>query len=217
MTITAGAIVLAAAVSVVACAKKAPPPMAAPPAPAPEPKAPPRDLIVLLPDDDGTVGKAIVSTSAGSIELAQAGASTRVASTELPSAATMSDEEVQATFQDVITSMPRAPERFLLYFRFESDELTADSRKTLPAIFAAVQGRPAPEVVAIGHTDSTGPASQNAALGLRRARAVGKLLIGTKVDASYIETTSHGESDPLIATADEVSEPRNRRVEITVR
>jgi len=43
------------------------------------------------------------------------------------------------------------------------------------------------------------------------------MLIEVGLDASLIETTSHGEADLLVPTADNVAEPRNRRVEITVR
>jgi outer membrane protein OmpA-like peptidoglycan-associated protein len=32
-----------------------------------------------------------------------------------------------------------------------------------------------------------------------------------------IEITSHGESDPLVQTPDGVREPRNRRVELSIR
>ena len=57
----------------------------------------------------------------------------------------------------------------------------------------------------------------NIELGLRRANAVRSLLITAGVDAIVIEVSSHGEADLLVKTADEVLEPRNRRVDITVR
>ena len=37
------------------------------------------------------------------------------------------------------------------------------------------------------------------------------------IDPTIILTTSHGEGNPLVLTADNVSEPRNRRVEVIVR
>jgi outer membrane protein OmpA-like peptidoglycan-associated protein len=43
------------------------------------------------------------------------------------------------------------------------------------------------------------------------------LLIGAGVEASLIDVSSLGESDLRIKTADNVLEPRNRRVEISVR
>jgi len=57
----------------------------------------------------------------------------------------------------------------------------------------------------------------NFELGLRRATAIRTRLIEAGVAAAMIEVSSHGEADQLVKTADEVAEPRNRRVEITVR
>ena len=37
------------------------------------------------------------------------------------------------------------------------------------------------------------------------------------VDPSTLDISSHGKDNPLVPTGDQVSEPRNRRVEITVR
>ena len=47
--------------------------------------------------------------------------------------------------------------------------------------------------------------------------AVREMLIASQLDSATIEVASHGESDPLIKTGDEAFEPRNRRVDITVR
>jgi outer membrane protein OmpA-like peptidoglycan-associated protein len=44
-----------------------------------------------------------------------------------------------------------------------------------------------------------------------------KQLIDIGLDPTLIEIVSHGEADLLVPTADDVPEPRNRRVEITVR
>jgi outer membrane protein OmpA-like peptidoglycan-associated protein len=52
---------------------------------------------------------------------------------------------------------------------------------------------------------------------LKRARAVASILLGEGVDPSVLDITSHGENNPLVPTGDQVPEPRNRRVEITVR
>jgi outer membrane protein OmpA-like peptidoglycan-associated protein len=77
--------------------------------------------------------------------------------------------------------------------------------------------RPAPEIAVIGHTDRVGSVQSNDALSLRRAQRIrddmGKL--GVPVD--QIQVAGRGEREPLVATEDEVAEPRNRRVEISVR
>ena len=105
----------------------------------------------------------------------------------------------------------------MLFFRFESDELTDESRALIPRVLQAVKGRPFPDVAVVGHTDTTGTAASNIELGLRRANAIRSLLVAAGVDAAVIEVTSHGEADLLVKTADEVLEPRNRRVDIAVR
>jgi outer membrane protein OmpA-like peptidoglycan-associated protein len=104
-----------------------------------------------------------------------------------------------------------------LYFRFESDELTDQSRALVPRILEALKNRPFPDLAIVGHTDTTGSAASNIELGLKRANAIRALLVAAGVSASVIEVTSHGESDLLVKTADGVLEPRNRRVEITIR
>ena len=87
----------------------------------------------------------------------------------------------------------------------------------MPRILEALRNRPFPDVAVIGHTDTTGTPAGNVELGLRRANAIRTLLIEAGIGANVIEVTSHGEADLLVKTADQVLEPRNRRVEITVR
>jgi outer membrane protein OmpA-like peptidoglycan-associated protein len=43
------------------------------------------------------------------------------------------------------------------------------------------------------------------------------MLTSRGADPDVLEIKSHGEEDLLVPTADGVSEPRNRRVEVTVR
>jgi outer membrane protein OmpA-like peptidoglycan-associated protein len=84
-------------------------------------------------------------------------------------------------------------------------------------VLCAVAGRKVPEVTVIGHTDTTGPAANNYRLGLDRAQTVKTLLIRAGLDANLVEVESHGEADLLQKTPDSTAEPRNRRVEITIR
>jgi outer membrane protein OmpA-like peptidoglycan-associated protein len=200
---------LAAALEVACAGKHA--------APAPPESA--RTLVVLLPDSDtGVTGRAFVSNKAGSTDLN----TTRDSSTATPSAApaavtTMSEEEVQRVFGDTLSALPPAPIHFTLYFKFESDELTDESRALLPVILKTVKERSIPEVLVVGHTDTMGTPQKNIDLGLARANTVRGLLVQVGLDASLIEVRSHGESDLLVKTPDETAEGRNRRVEISVR
>jgi outer membrane protein OmpA-like peptidoglycan-associated protein len=176
-------------------------------------------LIVLLPDSgDGAVGRATVTNPSGSTELAGAREATRVSVNQPPGPVTvLAESDVASLFGDVLEALPLPPRTFTLYFRFGTDTLTDDSRALVPQVLDEVKARPVPEVIIIGHTDSTGTADANAALGLKRATMVRSLLVEAGLDTSFVEVTSHGEVDPLFRTPDSVAEPRNRRVEITVR
>jgi outer membrane protein OmpA-like peptidoglycan-associated protein len=183
------------------------------------PQVPGQAVVVLLPDGDGTtVGRAAVSNSAGGVDLATARASTRVSANQPPARVIeMSEAEIKALFGDALSALPPPAAHFTLFFRFDSDELTDESRALVPQILQAVKDRAFPEVSVVGHTDTTGTPASNFDLGLKRANFVRALLVQAGMDASLIEVISHGESELLIPTADEILEPRNRRVEIAVR
>ena len=187
--------------------------------PAPERGPTQRDLIVLVPDDDsGATGRATVSNSAGTVELAGANAWTRVGVAVGPTPVRhMNDQDVRSKFGELLGSLPRPSTTFTLHFRFDSEDLTAESRAQLNAILAATHERTDAEVIIVGHTDRSVPSEANVHLGLKRAQAVRAMLLETRVEATAMRVSSHGEAEPLVATADNVFEPRNRRVEVTVR
>jgi outer membrane protein OmpA-like peptidoglycan-associated protein len=105
----------------------------------------------------------------------------------------------------------------LVYFVSGRDELTPDSGPILEQVKAELARRPAPEIAVIGHTDRVGKLETNDALSLKRAQFVRDALVGAGIDASQMEVSGRGEREPLVPTADEVAEPKNRRVEINVR
>ena len=109
------------------------------------------------------------------------------------------------------------PRRYLLYFQTGGLELTEESRALLPQIVDDVRTRPAADVSVIGHTDTVGSADANEALGLKRAQGMADLLLEQGLKPFALSVESHGESDLLIPTPDETDEPRNRRVEVSVR
>jgi outer membrane protein OmpA-like peptidoglycan-associated protein len=190
---------------------------------APEPAADPKTatLVVLLPDAGGGAGQATVSSrtaTPGSVDLAKAREATVVGINRPPTRVTvMSEEDVTRQFGSLLSALPPAAQHFTLYFRFESDELTAESRALIPEILGAVRQRPVPEVVVTGHTDTTGSPASNFELGAKRGSMVRTLLVDAGLDPSSIEVTSHGEAELLVPTPDNTYEPRNRRVEITIK
>jgi outer membrane protein OmpA-like peptidoglycan-associated protein len=176
-------------------------------------------MVVLLPDEgSGAQSRVAVSNAAGAVELAASFDATTVAQSQAPPSPLKMDEaEVMRRFGAVLADLPPAPQRFDLHFRTDSSVLTDQSRALLPAILEAVRLRPAPDVTVIGHTDTTGTAANNYRLGLERARTVRDRLLKTGLEPHLVEVESHGESDPVARTPDNTPEPRNRRVEITVK
>jgi outer membrane protein OmpA-like peptidoglycan-associated protein len=62
-----------------------------------------------------------------------------------------------------------------------------------------------------------GEPKANIALGLKRATSVRTILVRAGLAESTVVVTSHGEADLIVKTRNNTPEPRNRRVEITVR
>jgi outer membrane protein OmpA-like peptidoglycan-associated protein len=175
-------------------------------------------LAVLLIDEDQGIGRAVVSNAHGQTELQVAFAATSATPTKAPTpVALMSEAEVQRIFGEALSALPPLTQQFAVFFRFESEELTTESRAQLPNILQAVKDHAAREVVVIGHTDSAGASNRNYTLGLSRARVVRNILVSIGLESATIQVISHGEADQLVPTADEIIEPRNRRVEIMVR
>ena len=182
------------------------------------PVRPGQDVIVLLQDSDTkSTGAAGVSNPLGSVDLAAERDAALVSSGRAPVLTKLSPADVQRMFGDALSALPPAPRRFTLFFRFESDELTDQSQALIPQILGVVKEHAVQDVVVVGHTDTMGTQQANYALGLKRAMMIRNLLIAAGLDGSTIEATSVGELDPLVNTPDETPEPRNRRVDISVR
>jgi outer membrane protein OmpA-like peptidoglycan-associated protein len=183
------------------------------------PVRPGDELTILLVDaETGAVGRATVSNPAGNVTLDSAREATEVAPGQAPSQPTsLSEADVRRLFGDALSALPPAARHFTLNFRFESDELTDESKALVPKVLEAVKGRPAPDVLVVGHTDTMGTPQANIELGLKRASMVRNLLVEAGLTPSAIEVTSHGEAELLVKTPNDTAEPRNRRVEIAVR
>lgn len=174
---------------------------------------------VLLEEEDGSVGAITIENEGGSQTIDQARVATEVASaTAAPSAPEeISQEEIDKTWGATLEASPLKPRSFLLYFIRGTDILTEESRRQLPDIVDSIKEFAAPEVAVVGHTDRTGSAAGNARLALERAEAIRDSLVQAGLDPSLIEVDSHGEANPVVPTDDGVAEPKNRRVEVTVR
>lgn len=176
-----------------------------------------RQSIILVADANGRVGKAEVSTAAGTQTLEKPGDMTHTSgSNSRPSAiTTASPEYIASTFREVLAIEPPPALTFTLMFE-SGTKLTADSQKIIPEIVSASQRRITISVSISGHTDATGSDKLNDALSLDRANQVKALLLQNGIKPELIAVSSHGKGNPLIPTPDGVAEPRNRRVVVIV-
>jgi outer membrane protein OmpA-like peptidoglycan-associated protein len=175
------------------------------------------DLYVLVPDKDGKTGVLSVESGGQQTVLDQPYASARVTEPGRVTAGPITEQETRRAFGAALDAQPPRPTSFVLYFLEARDELTPDSRLLLNRIVDEIARRPAPEIIVIGHTDRVGAVPYTAALSLRRAERVRDELVKVGIAADRIRLAGRGEREPLVPTADEVPEPRNRRVEINVR
>ena len=174
-------------------------------------------FVVLLPEEGGTPSAVTVGAGSRRTVLDKPYSAAAVDTQGNIESKTVTAEDANRTFAAALAAQPPKPVSFTLYFETNSVEVTPASRPALDAIFAEVAKREAVEVQVTGHTDRVGSQADNDRLSLQRAEAVRAMLIQRGIQASFLRAVGRGEREPLIPTADEQPEPRNRRVEVTVR
>lgn len=175
----------------------------------------PADEVALLPGPDGRAsGVVVVERNGVRHVLDQPYATSRTGEAQVGRS---SEQEVRSRYGALLAALPARPAAFVLHFVSGKDELTEESRGELPKILAELRRRPVPDVVVIAHTDSVGEHEANDQLSAQRAERVKNFLVEIGIPAARIQTSGRGEREPLVATPDNTDEPRNRRVEISVR
>ena len=185
------------------------------------PVAPPtvKDTIVLVGDADGKVGHITVTTKGGTKELTAINTLVEVTGSEgSPSdPKEITETGIDSLFADSSKALPPEPVSLLLYFSHDSIELTPESKSDIAKVLSLVNQREYCEISIIGHTDTTGTDEYNMRLSSARAKAVWEVLLAQGVHGGRMELRYHGKRDLLVPTADNVREPRNRRVEVVVK
>ena len=127
----------------------------------------------------------------------------------------------------------------VVYFSTGSAEIPSDGLEMIRAI--AEEAQPGPEdqpgqqaqqgtqdqqgmqdeegtarIEVVGYTDSAGPAAFNEELSQRRAEAVAEALAAEGLSREAITVRWHGEEQLPVPTGDDVHEPDNRRVSISM-
>jgi len=176
------------------------------------------DTIVLLPDASGKTGAIIVSSEGTDLVLSRPHQAVVVEQGSAPGTPfIMQSAEAKSVAEPALKALPAPPRQFILYFQHASADLTPQSSAMIRQVIETIRERAPVDISVVGHTDTVGEKDYNYRLSYKRARAVADLLVANGVDGSILDITSHGKDNPLIPTGDQVHEPRNRRVEVTVR
>jgi len=100
-------------------------------------------------------------------------------------------------------------------FKFDSDELTPESRQVLDTVAKTLRENPQQALEVGGHASAEGTGPYNLTLSTRRAQAVHDYLIEQGVDSKLLTYRGHGESRPLAPNTTEPGRILNRRVELS--
>jgi outer membrane protein OmpA-like peptidoglycan-associated protein len=176
-----------------------------------------KELIVLLPEEDGTLGSLAIGEGDRSVIINTPLVAANIDARGRVKQAAISRAEIERIFEAALAAQPPAPLSFILYFEEATTQLTAASQATLDALLAEVARRQAVEVQITGHTDRVGSVVGNDRLSLARAQEVRERLEQLGLRSDFLRTVGRGEREPLVLTPDEQPEPRNRRVEVIVR
>lgn len=106
---------------------------------------------------------------------------------------------------------------FRVLFAPGSSTVQTPEQATIRQAAAAYSSRAGASITLTGHTDTTGSPAFNQALSQRRVDAVTAGLVAAGVPQAAIASASaSGETNPPVRTGDNVSDQKNRSVEITV-
>ena len=129
---------------------------------------------------------------------------------ELEEATAGSGVDVTETDDGFLVNLPDVT------FATGSTTITPSFQATLNEVAESLTKYPNSLVDVYGHTDTVGSTASNQTLSEERARAVTNYLINRGVASNRMRWQGFGETQLKVATADNVNEPRNRRVEIKV-
>ena len=116
-----------------------------------------------------------------------------------------------------VAAAPAPARTFLVFFDWNRDNLTDRARQIIGEAAQARTRQAVTRIEVNGYTDTSGSATYNQALSVRRANNVAAELVRLGVPRGEIVARGFGETNLLVPTPDNTREPQNRRVEIILR
>jgi outer membrane protein OmpA-like peptidoglycan-associated protein len=116
----------------------------------------------------------------------------------------------------IATPAPAPARSYLVFFDWDKADLTDRARQIVADAAANSTKVQYTRLEVNGYTDTSGSPKYNQGLSVKRAQAVAAELVKDGVPAGAIAIQGFGETHLLVATAANVREPQNRRVEIII-
>lgn len=102
------------------------------------------------------------------------------------------------------------------FFDFDKAVLKPEGKSKLDDLVAKVKSINLEVVIAVGHTDATGPDGYNQKLSVKRSEAVKAYLVSKGIEKNRVYTEGKGEKQPVADNKTKEGRVKNRRVEIEV-
>ena len=170
--------------------------------------------------DGAIVAKPAVGAPAAGATAAAASAATAATAAAAGIAAAAAAAPAAAPAAPVVPAAAVAPAKVTYaadaFFDFDKAVLKPEGKAKLNDLASKVAGINLEVVIAVGHTDSTGPAKYNQALSVRRAEAVKAYLVSKGIESNRIYTEGKGLTQPIADNSTREGRAKNRRVEVEV-
>jgi OOP family OmpA-OmpF porin len=102
------------------------------------------------------------------------------------------------------------------FFDFDKAVLKPEGKAKLDDLVGKVKDINLEVVIAVGHTDATGPDGYNQKLSIRRSEAVKAYLVSKGIEKNRVYTEGKGEMQPVADNKTREGRSKNRRVEVEV-
>lgn len=119
--------------------------------------------------------------------------------------------------QPTAAPAPAPARSYLVFFDWDKADLTERARSIVKEAADNSTHVQVTRIEVNGYTDTSGKATYNQALSVRRAQAVAGELVRDGVPQNVINIQGFGDTHLLVPTGPGVREPQNRRVEIIIR
>lgn len=173
----------------------------------------PKQLVVVLPEEDGSIGGVVLSIAGGGDLVLDK----PFAAGSDSGAVAVGEGEIREAFSSALSARPIAPSFFKVLFDSGSSRINPAGMDVVQKVVADIRARPVAEVVLIGHADALGGDAANTRLSRRRARAIRAAITAELDTADEVEFEIDGLGERALEIPTQGNEPGNRRVEVTVR